>query len=170
MLENGIFSVLALFLIVGSLGMILFRQSVFSAISFLLAMIALSGMFALLNQSFLFLAQVLVAVGAIVTLSLLVIVSVNIKDENLPKNSLGLKYMVLMIVFVTPIVYTVCYAISSSNLEFANVSPDFGTLKLTGTILFSEWVLPFEAISILLLVALIGGIVISKRGESNESR
>ncbi len=170
MLENSIFGILALFLIGGSLGMILFKQSVFSAISFLLAMIALSGMFALLDQSFLFLAQILVAVGAIVTLALLVIVSVNIKEENLPKNSLGNKHMMLMIVLVLPIVFTVFYAINSSALEFANVSSDFGTLKLTGKILFSEWVLPFETISILLLVALIGGIVISKRGESNESR
>jgi NADH-quinone oxidoreductase subunit J len=169
-LENSIFGILALFLVMGSLGMILFKQSVFSAISFLLAMIALSGMFALLDQSFLFLAQILVSVGAIVTLALLVIVSVNIKDENLPKNSLGIKHTLLMIALISPIIFTILYVISSSNLEFSEVSSDFGTLKLTGKILFSEWVLPFETISILLLVALIGGIVISKRGDSNESR
>jgi NADH-quinone oxidoreductase subunit J len=169
LLENSIFYILALFLIGGSLGMITFRQSVFSAISFLLAMIALSGMFALLHQSFLFLAQILVSVGAIVTLALLVIVSVNIKEENLPHTRLSIKKVITMILLILPISVLIFYGISKSNLQFATIDENFGSLSHTGQTLFTKWALPFEIIAILLLVALVGGILISKRGANNES-
>jgi NADH-quinone oxidoreductase subunit J len=149
--------------------MILFKQSVFSAISFLLAMIALSGMFALLSQSFLFLAQILVSVGAVVTLALLVIVSVNIKMENLPKHRTSMKKIVFMTIVILPIIALVFQAINKSNLQFAPLSEGFGDLSITGKILFTQWALPFEIVSILLLVALVGGIVISTRGVPDES-
>jgi NADH-quinone oxidoreductase subunit J len=169
LLESSIFYILALFLVGGSLGMILFRQSVFSAISFLLAMIALSGMFALLHQSFLFLAQILVSVGAIVTLALLVIVSVNIKEENLPHTRLSVKKVLGMIILIVPIVLLISYGIDNANLSFPAVDEEYGSLSQMGQTLFYKWALPFEIISILLLVALIGGILISKRGAKNES-
>jgi NADH-quinone oxidoreductase subunit J len=163
MLENGIFIVLSLFLIGGSIAMIRFRQSVFSAISFLLAMVALAGMFALLNQSFLFLAQILVSVGAVITLTLLVMVSINIKEENLPKDRISNKHLVLYIILILPIIALLFKAISSTNFVFKPIDEEFGTLKGVGIDLFNNWVLPFESISILLLTAMIGGIIISKR-------
>ncbi len=156
---------------VGAIGTIGFKQSVFSAISFLLAMIALGGLFALLNQSFLFLAQILVAVGAVVTLSLLVIVSVNISDKNLPKED-GMSFwqLVLAACLILPILILIYKAIASQNFVFADVADDFGSLSFIGKFLFSDWVLPFEIVSILLLSAMIGGIVISTRKLNNESR
>lgn len=164
MLENSIFFILALFLIIGAIGTISFKQSVFSAISFLLAMVALGGLFALLNQSFLFLAQILVAVGAVVTLSLLVIVSVNVSDKNLPKED-GLSFWQIFLasLLILPILRLIYKAISSQNFIFSKVSDDFGSLSFVGKFLFSDWVLPFEIVSILLLSAMIGGIVISTR-------
>ncbi|NOQ32049.1 MAG: NADH-quinone oxidoreductase subunit J [Helicobacteraceae bacterium] len=170
MLENSIFFILALFLVGGSIGMISFRQSVFSAISFLLAMIAMSGMFALLHFSFLFLAQILVSVGAVVVMSLLIIVSVNIKSENLPNDKLTLKRFTLSAILISPIVALLFYAINKTDLMFKEVNEEFGSLKLMGVDLFSNWALAFEIISILLLVALVGGIVISKRSSNYESR
>lgn len=169
MLENGIFFVLSLFLVIGSIAMIRFRQSVFSAISFLLAMIALAGMFALLNQSFLFLAQILVAVGAVVTLTLLVMVSINIQNENLPKDSVSTKELAFFVILIIPIMVLIFKGISSMDLEFKNIDESFGTLQGVGIDLFNNWVLPFETISILLLTAMIGGIIISKRKFTNES-
>lgn len=164
MLENSIFFILAIFLIAGAFGTISFKQSVFSAFSFLLSMIALGGLFALLHQSFLFLAQILVAVGAVVTLSLLVIVSVNIADRNLPKeNNLSLWQIVLSVILILPILTLLFKAIANQNFTFAKVDENFGSLVETGKVLFGDWVLPFEIVSILLLSAMIGGIIISSR-------
>ena len=163
MLESIIFGFLALFLILGAISMISFKQSVYSAISFLLVMIAMAGMFALLHQSFLFLAQILVSVGAVVTLSLLIITSVNIKKENLPKHRVSLKSIIFSTILISPIISLVFYAISSLNIKFVEVDKSFGTIEQIGKTLFSSWVLPFEIVSILLLSALVGSIVISKR-------
>ncbi len=163
MLENIIFSFLAIFLIVGAISMISFKQSVYSAISFLLVMIAMAGMFALLHQSFLFLAQILVSVGAVVTLSLLIITSVNIKTENLPKHRVSLKSIIFSIILISPIILLIFKAISSLNIKFIEVDKSFGTIESIGMTLFSNWILPFEIVSILLLSALVGSIIISKR-------
>ena len=163
MLESIIFSFLALFLIVGSISMISFKQSVYSAISFLLVMIAMAGMFALLHQSSLFLAQILVSVGAVVTLSLLIITSINIKKENLPKHRVSLKMVVFSTILISPIISLIFYSISSLKIEFVEVDKSFGTIQSIGMTLFSDWVLPFEIVSILLLSALVGSIIISKR-------
>lgn len=164
MLENSIFFILAIFLIAGAIGTISFKQSVFSAFSFLLSMVALGGLFALLHQSFLFLAQILVAVGAVVTLSLLVIVSVNIADRNLPKeNSFSFWQVIWSTILILPILTLLFKAIASQNFIFVKVDESFGGLLETGKVLFGDWVLPFEIVSILLLSAMIGGIIISSR-------
>ena len=84
MLEISIFSILALFMIGGSIAMITNRQTVFSAFGFLVAMIGLAGIFALLNSQFLAVAQIMVSVGAVVVLSMLTILTVNANEKSLP--------------------------------------------------------------------------------------
>ncbi|MBN2895340.1 MAG: NADH-quinone oxidoreductase subunit J [Campylobacterales bacterium] len=166
MSESIIFYVLALFLIGGASGMITARRTIFSAASFMLAMIALAGMFALLNQSFLFLAQLLVAVGAIITLSMLVIVSVNISERYIPKEPHLGRDLLLGVVIAAPIVALIITALRTHfAASFAPIPDTFGTLASIGATLFASWVLPFELISLLLLAALIGAVVISRKGE-----
>jgi NADH-quinone oxidoreductase subunit J len=168
-IETLIFYTLALFLLGGSLGMILNKNTVFSAASFMLAMIALAGMYALLHQSFLFLAQILVAVGAVVTLSLLVIVSVNLNPKFIPDEPHRGRWLLIATLLSLPIVGLLIAAVLKSNLAFAPLSEGFGTLKATGAALFSKWVLPFELVSILLLIAMVAGIIISRRKGSYDA-
>ena len=85
MLEISIFTILALFMLAGSIAMISNRQTLFSAFGFLVAMIGLAGMFALLESRFLAIAQIMVSVGAVVVLSMLTILTINSKNENLPR-------------------------------------------------------------------------------------
>jgi len=162
LLENSIFTVLALFLVGGALGLISARRTVVSAISFLLAMVAMAGMFALLHNSFLFLAQLLVSVGAVVTLSLLVILSVNIPEESLQEKG-KLQAMAVASILVLPIGALMFKTVLDTPMSFAQTGEDFGTLESIGKSLFSDWVLPFELISILLLVALVAAVVISRK-------
>jgi len=167
-LENSIFYLLSLFLLGGSIGMVINRHTVFSAVSFMLAMIALAGMFALLQSSFLFLAQILVAVGAVITLSLLVIVSVNVQLDNVPDEPRKWLWIAGATVLVIPFTLLLIEAISQSGLVFAPLDKEFGSIHAIGAELFSDWVLPFEWVSILLLVALVAGIVISQRRMDHE--
>lgn len=80
-----IFIILSLFAIGGALGMVLFYQPVHGALSLILTIIALAGLFALLSASFLFMVQIIVYAGAIITLLIFIIMFLNVKEINLPK-------------------------------------------------------------------------------------
>lgn len=169
MLENSIFAVLALFLLGGSIGMIVFKQTLFSAISFMMGMLALAGIFALLENSFLFLAQIMVSVGAVVVMTLLVIVSVNVKEANLPKEPAKFRWMLLGGVLVAPLAAVIYKALTHLHHTWAGTSEGYGSLEMLGLTLFHDWVLPFEIVSVLLLAAMLGAIVIARKEPSNDA-
>lgn len=161
MLAISIFSILAIFVLGGSLVMIVSKQTLFSAFGFLVAMIGLAGMFALLDSRFLAIAQIMVSVGAVVVLSMLTILSVNAKEENLPKEPTKYKWMILSSILVLPFTLLLYKATSSLYSSFAGT--EVATSKVVGKLLFSDWVLPFEIVSILLLVGMLGAIVIARK-------
>jgi len=168
-LENSIFAILALFLLAGSMGMIVFTQTLFSGLSFLFAMLALAGMFALLGNSFLFLAQIMVSVGAVVVISLLVIISVNVNGRNLPREPKKIHWIVLSALLVIPFALLMYKSLTHLYRTFAQTEPGYGSLKMMGATLFSDWVLPFEIVSVLLLAAMVGAIIIARKEPAHDS-
>ena len=162
-LENSIFAVLALFLVGGSLMLLWSRQTILSAFGFLIAMLAMAGLFALLGNSFLFLAQIMIAVGAVVVLSLMVITTINLKEENLPDEPYKLRWMLFSAVLVAPFSLLMYRTLIYLQQQFGAVDEAYGSLKVTGKELFSHWVLPFEIVSVLLLAAMLAAIVIARK-------
>jgi len=162
-LENSIFAILALFLMGGSLMMIWSRQTVLSAFGFLIAMLAMAGVFAVLENSFLFLAQIMVSVGAVVVLSLMVITSINMKEENLPNEPKKLRWILFSAVLVAPFSFLMYRALTHIDHSFGASQEGYGVLKNLGGELFSNWVLPFEIASVLLLAAMVAAIVIARK-------
>ncbi|WP_415250125.1 NADH-quinone oxidoreductase subunit J [Sulfurimonas sp.] len=163
MLEISIFSILALFMLGGSIAMITNKQTIFSAFGFLVAMIGLAGMFALLDSRFLAIAQIMVSVGAVVVLSMLTILTINAKEENLPHEPNKYKWIVFSVILVSPITLLIYKSMSDMYTHFSKIEPV--TSKVVGSLLFSEWVLPFEIVSILLLTAMVGAIVIARKDD-----
>ena len=163
MLEVSIFAILAMFMIGGSVAMILNKQTIYSAFGFLIAMIGVAGMFALLENRFLALAQIMVSVGAIVVLSMLTILTINAKEESLPHEPNKYKWILLSSVLVAPFTFLLYKTLSAAHRNFAQMETI--TSKVVGKALFSEWVLPFEIVSILLLAAMLGAIVIARKEE-----
>jgi len=163
MLENSIFAILTLFLVIGSLGMISFKHTIFSAFSFLIAMLALAGLFALLENSFLFLAQIMVSVGAVVVLGLMVIISLGSIEKNIPDEPYKFYWIALSTLLVTPLALLIYKGLLTLHAHFNETKEGYGELKSMGEQLFSEWVLPFEAVSVLLLTAMVGAIVIARK-------
>ncbi len=149
--------------------MIVFKQTLYSAISFMVAMLALAGMFALLDNSFLFLAQIMVAVGAVVVLTLLVIVSVNIKESNLPEEPVKFRWMLLSALLVAPLAVLIYRALTHMHHGWAKTEEGYGSLKMMGLVLFHDWVLPFEIVSLLLLAAMVGAIVIARKDRLHDA-
>lgn len=164
LIESIMFYILAVFLLAGGIGVIWSKRPVFATFSFLLVMLALSGLYALLHLTFLFLTQVMIAVGAVVAVTLLVVSSINIKDEQLPDESNKSKWTIASLALIIPFIAMIFTTISKENLTFADIESSFGSLKVIGLDLFSKWVLPFELISILLLAVLIGAIITVRKG------
>lgn len=162
-LEISIFSILAMFMLGGSIAMISNKQTLFSAFGFLVAMIGLAGMFALLDSRFLALAQIMVSVGAVVVLSMLTILTVNAKDENMPYEPNKFKWIIFSSILVTPFTLLLYKTLASMHKNFSEM--EIISSKVIGKLLFSEWVLPFEIVSILLLTAMVGAIVIARKSD-----
>lgn len=161
MLEISIFTILALFMLGGSIAMLVNKQTLFSAFGFLVAMIGLAGMFALLDSRFLALAQIMVSVGAVVVLSMLTILTINAKEENLPQEPNKYKWIIVSSLLVLPITLLIYKSTTALYASFATM--EVVSSKVVGKLLFSEWVLPFEIVSILLLSAMVGAIVIARK-------
>jgi NAD(P)H-quinone oxidoreductase subunit 6 len=157
------FGVLATTLVLGSLGVVLLPNIVYSA--FLLGGVFLSvaGLYLMLNASFVAAAQVLVYVGAVNVLILFAIMLVN-KKENLqaiPGLALrrvlsgavcaGLFALLIRVAFITP-----------WPLPGPEPVGEDATIRI-GEHLFSDYLLPFELASVLLLIAMIGAIVLARR-------
>lgn len=168
MLEISIFSILALFIIGGSIAMISNKQTVFSAFGFLVAMIGLAGIFALLNSQFLAIAQIMVSVGAVVVLSMLTILTVNARETNLPKEPHKYKWIIFSSILVTPFTVLLYKTLTTLPDHFSTMETI--NSKVIGKLLFSEWVLPFEILSILLLSAMLGAIVIARKSKRKQRR
>ncbi len=138
------------------------RNPVTSAMFLVLTIISMAGLFVLLHAFFLAAVQVLVYAGAVMVLFLFVIMLLDLKEEDRRKvKKLGL---VAGLVSVGAIV-----AIFLRSLLAANPGKDLaaptavGDTATLGRMLFTNYLLPFEIVSILLLVAMIGVILLSKK-------
>ncbi len=162
-----IFIALAFFAITGAIAMIVYKNPMFSALGVLITMLSVAGMFALLNATFLFLVQIIVYAGAIMTLILFILMFLNIKEEDLPHEPNKYKLIALGAVIMIPLNVLVLKAVSNlPQKDFNIVQVDFGDIKPVGIELYNHWIVAFELISILLLIALVGSVVLAKKRKS----
>lgn len=163
MLELSIFIILALFVLGGAIAMISNKQTLFSAFGFLVSMIGLAGLFALLHNQFLAIAQIMVSVGAVVVFTMLTIMTVNAKEKNLPKEPHKWKWIFFSAVLVSPFTLLIYRVLTVLPNQFSHAETI--SAKVLGKTLFSDWVLPFEILSILLLSAMLAAIVIARKNK-----
>lgn len=162
-----IFVALAFLAIAGAIAMLVCKNPMFSALGILITMLSIAGMFALLNAIFLFLVQIIVYAGAIMTLILFILMFLNIKDEDLPQEPNKYKFIVIGAIIMIPLNVLVLKAVSKLPVKDLNISETtFGDIKPLGMELYNNWFIAFELISILLLIALIGSVVLAKRRKS----
>ena len=162
-LSEILFYLVAALILFGAAGVVLSRNIVYAAVGLLLTMLGTAGLFILVFAEFLALVQVLIYGGAVVVLILFAIMLTRIDDfRNLTDNGQQLVAGVLsIIVFVTLIA-----AILTTSIEQTLLS-GIGIQEL-GIVLFSDWAIPFEIASLVLLIALIGSVVLVKRGERGD--
>lgn len=138
------------------------RNPVTSAMFLVLTIISMAGLFVLLHAFFLAAVQVLVYAGAVMVLFLFVIMLLDLKEEERRKfRKLGfITGVVAVAAIVGLFVKTLLATKPGQNLSAPQL--EGGTVPL-GKILFTQYLLPFEIVSILLLVAMVGVILLSKK-------
>ncbi len=141
--------------------MLLSRNPVNSAMFLVLTIASLAGLFVLLEAFFLAAIQILVYAGAVMVLFLFVIMLLDLKAEERRKiKILGVSGGVIAVGTILAIFFKSLNATALNGTR----APDFkaGVPEL-GKLLFSQYLLPFEIISVLLLVAMVGVILLSKK-------
>jgi NADH-quinone oxidoreductase subunit J len=161
--EWVVFILFAVPLVAASLGVILARSPIHAVMSLVAAFFFLAGIYVLLLAHLLAWLQVLVYAGAIMVTFLFVIMLLNFDDAVLGVRRLK-AMQVVGVAGAAGIAATVIQAVRSlGEMPMREVPADFGTVRAVGRILYTQYVLPFEATSLLLLVAIVGAVVVAKQ-------
>jgi len=160
--EAILFFVFAGLAVLGAVNLILQPHPIHSALSLILVMASLAVLYLLLGAEFIAAVQVIVYAGAIMVLFVFVIMLLNAGREE-PTNVsrlaryLGLPLAILLLVETTYLLYR------WSSPALVEADRLDGGVKALGQLLFTDFVLPFELTSILILVAILGALVLAKK-------
>lgn len=165
-METFFFFIVALIAVVSSLLVITCRNPINSALSLILTFFCLATFYVMLNAPFMAAIQVIVYAGAIMVLIVFVIMLLNIRVEasRRTKHSLVIGSIVGIVMFIEAMYL---FSKSSATGMKGTMTPDSiafnGHTELIGKALFTDFLLPFEVTSILLLVAIVGSVILAKR-------
>lgn len=157
--EQAFFTYFFISLCILSIGVIASKNIIHSAFYLLIFLLHVAAVFLFLNAEFLMVIQIIVYVGGVLALFIFAIMVMNIKEELKHKRfvKFALAGVLIGAVFFSGVYLFVKDAkITEKNLPEVDVS-------LVGKLLYSYYLLPFEILSIVLLVALIGGIILAKK-------
>lgn len=164
--EQLLFWVFSIGTIGAAFGVIFLRNPVASAMSLVASFFFLAGIYVLLWAHTIAVLQVLVYAGAIMVLFLFVIMLLSLTDTGpiaqlSPSRVAGgaatvALFASLALVFRKLPQETTVAWLSPERLQ------SFGTIKQLGAVLYTNWLFPFEAVSLLLLVAIVGAVVVAK--------
>lgn len=158
------FRALAALTLVAAAAMVLSHNPVVASLCLVGTLFCIGGLFLMLHATFLAAIQVLVYAGAIMVLFVFVVMSVGHRDREELGFGRGRLSKGLGIVAVAILLMRLIPLLKTAKLGPAATVPDgFGDVRSVGKLLFNEYLLPFEAISILLLVAIVGAVMITRR-------
>ena len=164
-----IFYIFAALSILGGLGVLFLRNPIHCALSLVGTFFCLGSIYVMLNAEFVAVIQVLVYAGAIMVLFLFVLMLLSSKtsDQNTNKWPIG-KILAGLLSFGIFLKIASLFTMGDLQLGPKGAYPievveEVGSISLIGRLLFTDYILPFEIIAILLLVAVIGAVVIAKR-------
>ncbi len=167
-IEQACFIILGAIIILGGLGVVLLNNIVYSAFLLGGVFMAVAGLYLLLNASFVAAAQVLVYVGAVNVLILFAIMLVNKREILKPIKGLQLRRILSGGVCAGLLALLLRVDLTTKwSLPGPNAIGEEATERI-GEHLFTDYLLPFELASVLLLMAMIGAIVLARRDVFSE--
>jgi NADH-quinone oxidoreductase subunit J len=166
-MEIAIFAVLSALAIVSAANILIQRHPIYSALSLIVTFIALAGIYLQMHAQFIAVMQIVVYTGAIMVLFIFVIMLLNAKAEERVSDRVSVvKYfgIPLALVLVLEVGLIVTRSVPAQGILVDTTSINLsGNTQLIGKALYTQYALPFEVTSILLLVAIVGAIIMAKK-------
>jgi len=164
-----LFLVLALIAVAAAVGMLTSQNAVYSALFLVINFATVAVFYLLLGAPFIAMAQITVYAGAIMVLFLFVIMLLG--AEKLAPGKVLPYQRPMAIGLAVVLVIEAVYLLAVRNPLAATIIPPTEATNQVGALtLFNQYLLPFEITSILLLVAMIGAIVLTKQEKKGEQR
>jgi len=166
-MEAIAFYILAVMALFAALMVVLHKSPAISAVYLVLCFFAVAGNYVLLHAHFIAAIQILVYAGAIMVLFVMVIMLLNLDEEVRQRRKLGLlaTLSVLSGLGVGVLILLMTWKPAAQAVPKTLDPQTFGATETVGRYLFTTYLLPFEAASVLLLAAIVGAIALSRRSE-----
>jgi len=166
-MENVLFYLFAALTVGSALAVVFHKNTVNAAVCLLLSLLGVAGIFALLDALLLSALLILVYAGAVVALFLFIVMLINPKVE--PKKPYKKISIVAGMIGAALLGLGVCSFVTRSQFSTAPAAELFHAgLKDYGAMLFTTYLLPVQVVGFLLLIAMLGVIVLSKKFEGQE--
>lgn len=165
-------------LILSALGVVLFRNIVYSAVSLIVTFLSVAGIFILLNADFVAISQVIIyGVGITIVLIFAIMLTGKEEDKKLwiavaPRTLFALMISGAIFLGISAAVtngftkfsgQTGIFAVKQPGIAALKTISEEGTAGIIGKALFTKYLLPFEILSLLLLAAILGSVVIARK-------
>ena len=161
-MELAFFILFAVTAIASALSVILQRNPIYSALSLIVVIASMGGLFLLLNAHFIAVLQIVIYAGAVMTLFLFVLMMLESHEDVEPIWKRQSKFALLILLVMAGVTI---WAISSTDAQIATLTKDFSVKGLAKE-LFTTYVFPFEIISILIISSVVGALYIARKEEA----
>lgn len=165
--EQILFFLAGLGAVAGALGVVLLRNPFHSVLALVSHLLALAVLFLLLRAEFIAAAQVVVYASAVMVLYVFVVSYVGGSDDPLRRDDGGVVGRIgpifAIVLFAELAIAIVGSSLTGLDSTGAEVGPAFGSPGQIGELLLTQFLLPFEAASFLLLIAAVGAVVLARR-------
>jgi NADH-quinone oxidoreductase subunit J len=172
-MEAVLFFVAAIGALGGAIGVVAMRNPFFGVLALIVHLFSLAVLFLLLTSAFVAAAQVVVYAGAVMVLYVFVVAYVGSGGESAWEPIPGQRFLALLLgtaLFVELSIAVLGSSLKALDTHGPKVSSGFGNPGAIGHLLLEKFLLPFEASSILLLLAAVGAVVLAGRRATNAGR
>lgn len=166
MLEFG-FLLLAFFAVLGAIGVVSFKQPIHCAVSLLLTLLSLAVIYIILSAEFVAAAQIVIYAGGILIIFLFAIMFVSVKEAEKKKKYIpvfpsfilfGILLFLSLFIFVKSTIFTAPKGLLELTRSYG------GNTELISNVLYNKYLIPFEVVSLFLIVAMVGAILMGGWG------
>jgi NADH-quinone oxidoreductase subunit J len=165
-MEKALFIIFAVVAVGSALNILVQRNPLYSALSLIGTLVSLSALYIMLRAQFIAAIQVVVYAGAIMVLFVFVIMLLNApKDQPQIDKQKGLRYLAIPLagLLLAEAFYVVSRVQDRQMPQLDDSHSAIGTTWSIGTALFTDYLLPFEVTSVLILMAVVGAMVLARR-------